>query len=67
MLARVGELERTDLPALLPFERDYGSLDGMAKAWRAMMDAGTLAPRDGEVLIAIVFRWHRDRVWDLWR
>ncbi len=67
MLARVGRLERTDAPAVSPFERQYGSLDDMAAAWRAMMGAGTLDRRDGEVLIAIVFRWHRDRCWDLWR
>lgn len=67
MLARVGRLERTDAPALSPFERDHGSLENLARAWRAMMDAGTLDRRDGEALITIVFRWHTDRVWDLWR
>lgn len=67
MLARVGRLERTDAPALSPFERDYGSLDDMAEAWRAMMDAGTLDRLDGEHLITIIVRWHRDRVWDAWR
>lgn len=67
MLARVGRLERTEAPALSPFERDYGSLENLARAWRAMMDAGTLDRLDGEALITIVFRWHRDRVWDPWR
>ncbi len=67
MLARVGRLERTDAPALSPFERDYGSLENLALAWRAMIEAGTLDPRDGEDLITIVFRWHTDRVWDVWR
>ena len=66
MLARVGRLERTDAPTVSPFEREYGLLDKMAVAWRAMMDAGTLDRRDGEALISIVFRWHRDRVWDVW-
>lgn len=67
MLARIGRLERTDAPPLSPFERDYGSLENMASAWRALMDAGTLDRVDGEHLITIVFRWHTDRVWDLWR
>ncbi|WP_156455626.1 hypothetical protein [Sphingomonas sp. CCH5-D11] len=67
MLARVGRLERTDAPALSPFERDYGSLENMAAAWRAMMDAGTLDRLDGEHLITIIVRWHTDRCWDLWR
>jgi len=67
MLARVGRLERTDAPTVSPFEREYGSLDTMAEAWRAMMDAGTLDRRDGEALIVIIQRWHSDRVWDLWR
>lgn len=67
MLARVERLERTDAPALSPFERDYGLLDNMALAWRAMMDAGTLDRLDGEHLITIIVRWHRDRVWDVWR
>lgn len=64
MLARVGRLERTDAPAVSPFEREHGSLENLALAWRGMMDAGTLDRLDGEALIAIVFRWHRDRVWD---
>lgn len=67
MLARVGRLERTDTPAVSPFEREYGSLENLALAWRGMMDAGTLDRLDGESLIAIVFRWHKDRVWDAWR
>jgi hypothetical protein len=67
MLARAKRLERTDAPAVSPFERDYGSLDDLASAWRAMIDAGTLDRHDGEDLITIVFRWHTDRVWDLWR
>ena len=67
MLARVGRLERTDAPAQCPFEREHGSLESMAAAWRGMMDAGTLDRLDGEALIAIVFRWRNDRVWDLWR
>ncbi len=67
MLARVGRLERTDAPTLSPFERDYGSLEKMALAWRAMMDAGTLDRLDGEALITIVVRWHHDRVRDQWR
>lgn len=67
MLARVGRLERTDSPALSPFERDYGSLDNLASAWRAMMDAGTLDRLDGQALITIVVRWHTERAWDLWR
>lgn len=64
MLARVGRLERTYAPAVSPFERGYGSLDDLAKSWRGMMDAGTLDRLDGEALITVVFRWHRDRVWD---
>ena len=64
MLVRVGRLERTDAPTVSPFEREYGSLDKMAEAWRAMMDAGTLDRRDGEALISIVIRWHAERVWD---
>lgn len=67
MLSRVSRLERTDAPTVSPFERQYGSLDDMAEAWRAMMDAGTLDRRDGEALIAIIRRWHSDRVWDLWQ
>lgn len=67
MLTRVGRLERTDAPTLSPFERDYGSLDNLARVWRAMMDAGTLDRRDGEALITIVFRWHTDGCWDVWR
>lgn len=66
MLARVGWLERTDAPTVSPFEQQYGSLDNLAGAWRAMMDAGTLDRRDGDALIAIIRRWHTDRVWDLW-
>lgn len=66
MLARVGRLERTDAPTVSPFEREYGSLDNLAKAWRSMMDAGALDRRDGEALIAIIRRWHSDRVWDVW-
>lgn len=64
MLARVGRLERTDAPVLSPFEREYGSLENLALAWRAMMDAGTLDRRDGEVLIMVIGRWHKDHVWD---
>jgi hypothetical protein len=64
MLARVGRLERTDALAPSPFEREYGSLDNLASAWRAMMEAGTLDRRDGEALITIMIRWHTDRVWD---
>ena len=67
MLARVRRLEVTDAPAVSPFEREYGSLENLAQAWRAMMDAGILDRRDGEALITIVFRWHTDRVWDMWR
>jgi hypothetical protein len=67
MLVRVGRLERTDTPVLSPFEREYGSVENLALAWRAMMDAGTLDRRDGEVLITIAVRWHTDRVWELWR
>lgn len=67
LLTRVGKLERTDGPMLSPFERDYGSLENLARAWRAMMDAGTLDQRDGEALITIVVRWHTDRAWELWR
>lgn len=67
MLARVGRLERTDAPAVSPFEREYGSMENLARAWRSMMNAGTLDRRDGEVLITIIKRWHADRVWDLWR
>lgn len=64
MLARVGRLERMGAPAVSPFEREYGSLENLACAWRDLMDAGTLDRRDGEVLITIVFRWHEDRLWD---
>ena len=67
MLARVGRLERTDAPSVSPFEREYGSLDKLAEAWRSMMDTGTLDRRDGEALISIVIRWHSDRVWDRWQ
>lgn len=67
MLARVGRLERADAPAMSPFERDYGSLENLAHSWRRMMDMGTLDRRDGEDIIKIVFRWHRDQVWDLRR
>lgn len=67
MLARVARLEVSDAPATSPFERDHGSLDNLARAWRAMIDAGTLDRLDGEALITIVVRWHTDRVWDLWR
>ena len=67
MLARVGRLERTDAPTVSPFERQYGSLDRLAEAWRAMMDSDTLDRRDGEALIAIMRRWQSDRVWDLWQ
>ncbi|MBN2971959.1 hypothetical protein JW805_08010 [Roseomonas aeriglobus] len=67
MLARVGRLERSDAPAQCPFERQYGTLENMAREWRGMMSAGMLDPRDGEALIAIVYRWRNDRVWDLWR
>ena len=67
MLERVGRLERIDAPTVSPFEREYGSLDKLAEAWRAMMDVGTLDRRDGEALIAIIRRWHSDRVWDLWQ
>lgn len=49
-------------PALSPFERDYASLEDMASAWRAMMNAGTLDRLDGEHLITIVVRWHTDQV-----
>lgn len=65
MLARVGRLERTDAPTVSPFEREYGSLDKLAEAWRGLMDVGALDRRDGEALIAIIRRWHVDRVWDL--
>ena len=67
MLSRVSRLERTDAPKVSPFERQYGSLDNLEEAWRAMMDAGTLDRRDGEALIAIIRRWHTERVWDLWQ
>lgn len=67
MLTRVGRLEVADAPAASPFERCYGSVENLALAWRTMIDAGTLDRRDGEVLITIMFRWHRDRVLDLWR
>ena len=67
MLSRVSRLERTNAPKVSPFERQYGSLDNLAVAWRAMMDSGTLDRRDGEALIAIMRRWHSDRGWDLWQ
>jgi hypothetical protein len=62
-----GRVDTRDAPALSPFERDYGSLDNLASAWRAMMDAGTLDRFDGQALITIVVRWHTERAWDLWR
>ena len=67
MLARVLRLESTDAPTVSSFEREYGSLDNMAQAWRSMIDAGTLDRRDGEALITIIRRWHSDRVWDHWQ
>lgn len=67
MLSRVSRLERTDAPTVSPFERQYGSLNNLAEAWRVMMDVCTLDRRDGEALIAIIRRWHSDRVWDLWQ
>lgn len=67
MLGRVGRLERSAAPTVSPFERDYGSLDNLAEAWRAMMNAGVLDRRDGETLIIIIRRWHSDRVWELWQ
>lgn len=63
LLARVGRLERAHAPAVSPFEREYGTLDDLAVAFRRMMDAGALDRRDGEDLIAIIFRWHHDGVW----
>lgn len=67
MLSRLSRLECSDAPADCPFEQQYGSLENLARAWRGMMDAGTLDRRDGEALIAIVLRWRNDRVWDLWQ
>lgn len=64
MLARVERLERAEGLVPSPFEREYGSVENLAVAWRGMMDAGTLDRRDGEALITIMFRWHADRVWD---
>jgi hypothetical protein len=62
MLARVGKLERGS-GVTSPWLREYGTLDNLAAAFRGMMDAGTLDRRDGEDLIAIIFRWHHDGVW----
>lgn len=67
LLARVARLERSDAPAVSPFEREFGSLDGFAAHVRAEIASGALDPRDGPVVLMVVQRWSRDRVWDLWR
>ncbi len=66
MLARVSRLEVADSPVQSPFERTYGSVETFFNTAKAAMDANTLDRRDGEVLLAVIRRWHADRVWDLW-
>ena len=63
MRARLARLEEALAPALSPFERTYGSVDGFAAFVRAEIGAGTLDARDGPLILNVVRRWHAEGVW----
>lgn len=63
LLARVARLEHAKEPAVSPFERTYGSLEGFAASAEAGVDAGALDRRDGACMVGAVRRWHADRAW----
>jgi hypothetical protein len=60
-------LEQAQRVPRSPFEVAYGSLEAWEADWQASIDAGTMCPIDGPVIIACVRRWHRDGVYATWR
>jgi hypothetical protein len=63
MLQRVRKLEQARAAPQTPFEQAYGSLAGFTDAWQGEIDAGTMDPIDGPIVIQCILKWHADRVW----
>lgn len=67
MLARVCKLERARSPVRSPFEQAFGSMVVFDEEVRAGILEGTLDAIDMPFILACVYRWHTDRVWDRWQ
>jgi hypothetical protein len=66
-LTRVAKLEAARVAPKSPFEVAYGSMDAFADKVNADIGAGKLDSWDMPVVLAVLHRWHKDRVWAGWQ
>ena len=67
LLTRISRLERSEVPAVSPFERTYGSVEAFTALVHAGIEAGELDHRDAPCVLAAIQRWHDDQVWNVWQ